>query len=78
MSQFIQPLTDTLTITLTDAFIVQDSWTLDPLWMIRGGHTLPTAFAKLRAVVVSPCSLSTIVYASTPVSPTTSHSLGTS
>ena len=78
MSWFIHPLTETLTITLTGASKVQDSWTLDPLWMIRSGHTLPTVFAKLGPVVVSLCSLPTIVYACTPISTTTSHFLGTS
>ena len=44
----------------------------------RLGPPSPAALAKVRIVDVSPCSLGTVQYWGTPVSPITSSSLGTS
>ena len=78
MSRLIQPFGEALTMSLTGQLMCQVSDTWPPLWIMSGGTTSPAALAKVRNVDVSPCSLGTVQYWGTPVSPITSSSLGTS
>ena len=75
---FIHPVGDACSMIPGGLSLSQVSGTLPPLCMTMGGRHYPCTLAKVKAVLISPCSLPTILTAATPVSPTTSNSSGTS